>query len=183
VAAATIGYRLPRPQLPTPILPQPSIVYIIQPSSEVVVSSSPTPVPTVTLPTVTATPEPSAPTIPAKRAGQGGLLPAGPTSVPAPSPPPSNVIVYVTDTSFVGPHVSIALGGSVTWVNLGANVHTATAIGPVRPFDSGGLIHGQAVTETFTVPGTYAYTSAPDCLGGNTSRFSCGDSFTVNVIP
>jgi len=105
--------------------------------------------------------------------------PAGPQP---PVPPPSNVIVYITDTTFVGPHVTVPLRGSVTWVNAGSTVHTATAIGPVRPFDTGGLVHGQSVTEAFTVPGTYAYTSWPDCLASRASPFNCGEPFTVTVM-
>src|SRR5579862_4357673 len=173
------GYRLPRPQLQVPNLAQPSIVYVIQPNSAPAASPSPSPTPTVT-----ATPESPTPTAAAERVGRSGVAPAiAPTPPPplASSPPPPNVTVYITDTAFVGPHVTVPVGGSVTWVNLGSNVHTATAIGPIRPFDTGGLIHGQAATESFTVAGTYAYTSAPDCLGGNTSRFKCGDSFNVTV--
>ena len=109
--------------------------------------------------------------------------PVPPATVPRQLPlvaPPANVIVYITDITFVGPHVTVPLRRSVTWVNLGSAVHTATAIGPIRPFDTGGLNHGQSATTTFMTPGTYAYTSAPDCVN-HKSGFDCAGSFTVTV--
>lgn len=50
---------------------------------------------------------------------------------------------------------TVPLGGSITWVNRGAALHTATAVD--GSFDSGFLTTGQSFTETFDQAGTYDY--------------------------
>jgi plastocyanin len=96
---------------------------------------------------------------------------------------PIEATVHITDRDFVPAHLTIRAGSSVIWVNEGSKVHTATAVGPVRPFDSGGLGGHQSAKVTLSSPGTFAYSSAPDCLNGNaSSAFKCTDSFSVTVL-
>ncbi|HLQ36135.1 MAG TPA: hypothetical protein VK457_25890 [Chloroflexota bacterium] len=96
---------------------------------------------------------------------------------------PLAAMVTMTDHGFLPARLAIRAGGSVTWTNEGFAVHTATAVGPVRPFDTGGLAAHQSATTTFSAPGTFAFSSAPDCLNGNHSaQFDCGASFTVTVV-
>ncbi|HEX6511369.1 MAG TPA: hypothetical protein VF157_03655 [Chloroflexota bacterium] len=109
--------------------------------------------------------------------------PATRAVVPANVQPPSAATVSITDQGFMPDRLTIRLGGSVDWINHGSSVHTATAVGPVRPFDTGGLAAQQHASASFTTPGTYAYSSAPDCLNGqHSSRFNCGATFTVTVV-
>ena len=97
---------------------------------------------------------------------------------------PGSASVTITDTGFNPPSVTVAPGGSVTWTNQGSQVHTATSSGTVpASFDTGGLGNGQTKTWTFAQPGTYTYSSYPDCLNGNISAtFQCG-TYTVVVSP
>lgn len=96
---------------------------------------------------------------------------------------PLSAVVNVTDHGFVPEKVTIKSGGTATWINQGTKVHTATAIGPVRPFDTGGLAQQQHAMATLSSPGTFGYTSAPDCLNGNKSaRFHCGGPFSITVV-
>ena len=165
----------------SPASPPPSVVYVL-PSEPPAVTHTPTPIPTQTAtptPRTSPTPTPNTFRPPRESLPSTGMPPAAPT--PAPQSPANSVIVYITDTTFVGPHVAVALGGTVTWVNVGSAVHSATAIGPVRPFDTGGLAHGQSATVALPVPGTYAYTSAPDCIGSHSLTFECTGSFDVKV--
>src|SRR5581483_7874359 len=111
-----------------------------------------------------------------------------PTPVPTPIPgiPPS-VTVHVTDTGFDPPTITVALGGSVTWINDGLLVHTAktTGGGNPAPFDTGGLASALSASFTFASPGTYTYTSSIDCgnAGGAPAKgFDCGP-YTVVVSP
>ena len=94
----------------------------------------------------------------------------------------NSAAVAVTDSGFNPASVTVPVGGTVTWTDSGANVHTATSTGGIQtPFDSGGLSAGQAYSFTFTVPGTYQVASATDCLNGNsTPGFNCTPA-TVNV--
>ncbi|HLQ32475.1 MAG TPA: plastocyanin/azurin family copper-binding protein [Chloroflexota bacterium] len=98
--------------------------------------------------------------------------------------------VTINDNGFSPVAVSIPVGGTVSWINQGAAVHTATSTAAAAstlaqttpaPFDSGGLGSGQGFSFNFTLPGTYIYTSAPDCLNGNnTPGFTC-TGFSVIV--
>jgi plastocyanin len=190
LAAVAVG-QLTAPKQPAAA---PAVTYIFA-SGPPAAAPSDTATPTETAvptqaPSATSEPEPSA-TIQASRPAAQGVSPLLPPAVlPRPAPttasapaeasPPWSVVVYITDNGFVGPHVEIQRGGQVTWVNISRAVHSATAVGPVRPFDTGGLAQGQSNTQQLTVPGTYAYTSAPDCIG-NRSSFDCDGSFTVTV--
>jgi len=75
--------------------------------------------------------------------------------------------------------ISIKVGETVEWKNVGNSVHHAssdpsTAVNPsevsnpagAKPFDSGFLQPGQSYTYTFTVPGTYKYICAPHETSG-----------------
>ncbi|MBV8086967.1 MAG: hypothetical protein JO247_19340, partial [Chloroflexi bacterium] len=108
-------------------------------------------------------------------------LPSSPAL--ADTPPPSNTSVTMSDTGFTPTTVTIAPSGSVTWINQGTNVHTATSIGgSTLPFDTAGVGPGQSVTIPFAKPGTYYYTSAADCLNGNIiAKFPCAITFAVVV--
>src|SRR5438046_1412660 len=52
----------------------------------------------------------------------------------------------------------VAVGGMVTWTNLGSQVHTVTAIDGA--FDSGAITPGAAVALQFAVPGLFTYACA-----------------------
>ncbi|MBV8084318.1 MAG: hypothetical protein JO247_05840 [Chloroflexi bacterium] len=105
----------------------------------------------------------------------------------APAAADSNsATVNITDSGFQPGSVSIPLNGTVTFADTGSNVHTATSIGGVQtPFDSGGLSTSQTYSFTFTMPGTYQFTSATDCLNGNaTPGFNCSPgTVTVGTTP
>jgi plastocyanin len=110
-----------------------------------------------------------------------GALPA---ATLADTPPPA-AAVTISDTGLSPRSVTVIAGGSVSFTNSGNSVHTATAVpGTLAGFDSGGLGHGQAATAGFGTPGTFSYTSAPDCLNGNaTPGFDCGPYTVVVVLP
>lgn len=102
-----------------------------------------------------------------------------------------NASVTITDSGFVPPMVNVPVGGSVTWTNNGTVVHTATSkesatstgqnLTPAG-FDSGGLGVGQTFNLAFTLPGTYLYTSATECLNGNSApAFNCQASIVVGA--
>jgi plastocyanin len=107
-----------------------------------------------------------------------GLMPAA-----AQTAPPGNVSVTMSDSGFSPANVTVAVGGTVTWTNKGANVHSATTLGgaPIG-VDTGGVAPGQTISQSFSLPGTYAYTSAVDCLNGsNTPGYPCTQGFSVIV--
>jgi plastocyanin len=112
---------------------------------------------------------------------------SAPVSAPAPATTvggsaPATVTVTITDAGITPTSVSVAQGGTVTWVNNGKVVHTATSTGGGNPlpFDTGGLGPGQSGSLVFNAPGTYTYTSATDCVNKGASSFGCGP-FTVIV--
>ena len=112
------------------------------------------------------------------------LLLAGLFGVPAAAdtPPPMSATVVMNDTGFSPAAVTIQPGGSVSWTNQGHNVHSATAIGGAPlPFNTGGLGPNQSKSLTFGLPGTYYYTSEPDCKSGNVLIFPCSISFLITV--
>ena len=113
---------------------------------------------------------------------------APPAAAPAPpaGSPQQGVTVTITDKGVSPASATVSLGGSVTWINQSsAQVHTATTTGGPVPFDTGGLGPGQSSTLTFATPGTYTYSSAPDCTNGsNPAGFSCGPySVIVSSTP
>ncbi|HEX6511217.1 MAG TPA: cupredoxin domain-containing protein [Chloroflexota bacterium] len=141
--------------------------------------------------------------------GKVNVLPAGaraptstpPSPLPAPPSPPSPSpqvsaqpsagpagLVTVDDKGFSPPVVNVKAGQAVTWFNQGSVAHTASAApgtGQVATgiiFDTRGFSPGQSVSLVFQNPGTYAYTSATDCLNGNNNpQFACGKSYLVIV--
>src|SRR5690242_16110775 len=112
----------------------------------------------------------------------GLLMAAG--AAPAGAQQGGGTTVVMSDTDFVPEALSIPVGGTVTWVNHGSNVHTATSIGgaPIA-FSTGGVGPGQTASVGFGTPGSYYYTSATDCLNGvqGPPGFPCGGSFLVQV--
>ncbi|HVA24595.1 MAG TPA: hypothetical protein VMW62_09390, partial [Chloroflexota bacterium] len=89
----------------------------------------------------------------------------------------------MTDTGFNPATVTIQPGGTVTWVNQGSNVHTATTIGGAPlPFNTGGIGSGASTSYSLGVPGKYYYTSSTDCQNGvYYPSFPCSISFLINV--
>lgn len=76
---------------------------------------------------------------------------------------PPAVTVTITEGGYTPSSVTIGIGGTVTWVNKGRQVHTATAVpGVGAAFDTGGLAPGQQQAITFTAPGTFPYRSQTD---------------------
>lgn len=129
------------------------------------------------VPSPVAAPPPST----APSASAAAPTPAPASSFSAPSPVQQNVTVTITDSGMTPPTVTVGLGGTVSWINQGSDVHSATAKGGVPLFfDTGGLVTGQVASLGFSAPGTYAYTSAPDCIGASTPGFRCG-LYTVIV--
>jgi plastocyanin len=112
-----------------------------------------------------------------------------PTYTPSPTPVPANLpqptaTVYITDTGITPETVYIALNGSVTFINQGSTVHTATSPGTStwQGFDSGGLAPGGIYNLGFATAGTYTFSSAPDCLNGNNNpQFKCSTTYSVVV--
>lgn len=128
-------------------------------------------------------------------AASAPAAPASAAPAPASSAPPTaptgaveqNATVNLLDTGISPASVTIAVGGSVNFVDKGSNVHTATSTGGGNPlpFDTGGLGAGQNSSVGFGAAGTYTYTSSTDCLNGNsTPGFNCGPfSITVTNAP
>jgi plastocyanin len=95
------------------------------------------------------------------------------------STPPILVKMVDMPATFQPAQLSIKVGETVEWKNVGNSVHHAssdpsTAVNPAeasnppgaKPFDSGFLQPGQSFTYTFTVPGTYKYICAPHETSG-----------------
>lgn len=61
----------------------------------------------------------------------------------------------IVDYSFSPPSITIHVGDTITWTNVGKAPHSATADN--HSFDTGVLQHGQSGSHTFTTPGTYTY--------------------------
>lgn len=91
------------------------------------------------------------------------------------------IVVKMIDTpaTYQPAKLTIRVGETVEWKNLGNSVHHASsdpsaAVNPAdvssppgaKPFDSGFLQPGQSFTYTFTVPGTYRYICAPHETSG-----------------
>src|SRR5260370_27219009 len=97
----------------------------------------------------------------------------------AASTPPIVVKMIDTPATYDPALLTIKVGQTVEWKNVGNSVHHAssdpsTAVNPAevsnpvgaKPFDSGFLQPGQSYTYTFTVPGTYTYVCAPHETSG-----------------
>jgi plastocyanin len=105
-----------------------------------------------------------------------------PTTVPSNLPLPTSTVV-INDQGISPASVTIALNGSITWVNQGTTVHSATSPGTTgwKGFDSGGLAVGGIYNLAFGTPGTFTYSSAPDCLFGNKNPLFKCDGYTITV--
>lgn len=68
-------------------------------------------------------------------------------------------LVEITDFAFSPAELTITVGDSVTWTNLDAVEHTATATD--GSWDTGLLGQGESGSITFTAPGTYDYLCTP----------------------
>jgi len=97
----------------------------------------------------------------------------------AASTPPIVVKMIDMPATYQPALLTIKVGQTVEWKNVGNSVHHAssdpsTAVNPsevsnpvgAKPFDSGFLQPGQSFTYTFTVPGTYKYICAPHETSG-----------------
>jgi plastocyanin len=82
------------------------------------------------------------------------------------------VTVDIKNFAFKPPHVTVAPGTTVTWVNRDKAPHTATSTQPRGAFDSGKLKQGQSYAFKFKHPGTYKYYCKihPDMKGTVTVR-------------
>jgi len=106
------------------------------------------------------------------------VLLAGAPGVTLAATAPQTATVSITDSGFSPPDVTVGVGATVTWTDTGNNVHSATD--PGGTFNSGGLSNGQNFGFQFNLPGTFSYSSAPDCQNGNSNpSFSCSASITV----
>lgn len=92
---------------------------------------------------------------------------------------PIEVKMVDTPPTFEPSRLSIKVGDTVEWKNVGTSIHHAStdsssAVNPAdvsnpagaKPFDSGFLQPGQSFSYTFTVPGTYKYICAPHETSG-----------------
>src|SRR5437870_2255196 len=90
-----------------------------------------------------------------------GLPLIGAQPVTAQTAPQQNATVTITDSGMAPATVTIAAGGSITWVSQSFKVHTATSLaGTQLSFDTGGLGPAQSSTVPFAAPGVYPYTSS-----------------------
>jgi LPXTG-motif cell wall-anchored protein len=71
----------------------------------------------------------------------------------------ANGAVTITDFEFTPTTVNVNVGDSVTWLNRGPTVHTATASD--GSFDSGNMSRGKSYSHKFTKAGTYNYICTP----------------------
>ncbi len=90
----------------------------------------------------------------------GAVPSAAPAPPPSAAPPPAPssptaANVQVVDYAFSPAAVTIAAGGTVTWTNVGAARHTATAA--AGEFDSGFMAPGASFTRVFGTAGTFGY--------------------------
>ena len=67
--------------------------------------------------------------------------------------------VRITDFKFTPSTVTVNVGDTVTWVNDGPTLHTATA--EDGSFDTGNLDDGESGSATFNTPGTISYICTP----------------------
>ena len=69
----------------------------------------------------------------------------------------ASTTVNIRDFEFSPSSVTVNVGDTVTWVNIGPTVHTATGSG----FDTGNLAKGESGSHTFTSAGTFSYLCTP----------------------
>lgn len=61
----------------------------------------------------------------------------------------------MTTTAYAPNPITIAVGGTVTWMNNDNTAHTATAT--AGAFDSGTIAPGASFSRTFTAAGSFPY--------------------------
>ncbi|HEU0167931.1 MAG TPA: hypothetical protein VFS62_09160 [Chloroflexota bacterium] len=110
-----------------------------------------------------------------------------PPGSPAPATSPTggqvqnNATISISDSGFSTHALTITQGGTVNVVNNGQQVHTLTTTGTAPTvLDTGGLANAQSHSFVMSLPGSYPFSSATDCLRGNVNPvFDCT---TVNTI-
>jgi plastocyanin len=102
--------------------------------------------------------------------GDGGQPPPTtappPTTVPPPPPPPpSGTDVTIIDNAFTPRSISVAVGTTLSWANVGIAPHTVTSSS--GGFDSGFLFTGDTYQRTFNAAGAFDYicTIHPEMTG------------------
>lgn len=73
----------------------------------------------------------------------------------------SSVTVEIQDYRFVPATACVARGGTVTWINRGAELHTTTGAAPAGIWDSGMLANGADFAHAFETAGSFAYFCIP----------------------
>jgi plastocyanin len=109
--------------------------------------------------------------------------PAAPAAAPAAGSVQGSATITITDTGISPASVTLAAGGTVTFINNGTQVHTGTSLGGAQqPFDTGGLGAGQTNSVILSALGNYSYTSSPDCINkSNPAGFNCGP-YSIAVV-
>ena len=108
-----------------------------------------------------------------------GSTPAAAASTAGPAAPTSASVSMTDALKFEPATVTVARGGTVTWTNSSATMHTVTddpskaankadAALPsgAQPWDSGTINPGQTFRHTFDTPGTYKYFCTPHEAAG-----------------
>jgi plastocyanin len=85
----------------------------------------------------------------------GVLVIADGSAAASGSRPAADVAVSVDDNFYDPADVVVNVGDTVTWTNIGLDVHTTTA--DDGSWDSGDLQPGDSFAFTFTVAGSYPY--------------------------
>lgn len=70
--------------------------------------------------------------------------------------PPDEVTVQMDDNVFQPQEVKVAVGGTVTWDNVGGNSHTSTS-DEDGAWDSGGIEPDETYERVFSTAGTFDY--------------------------
>jgi plastocyanin len=89
---------------------------------------------------------------------RGGTAPGASGAGPTGAAPPARASVVIGDGAFQPASVTIAAGGSITFLNGDDRAHTAT--GQSRAWDTGSLAPGQGGAQRFPAPGRFAYLCA-----------------------
>ena len=97
--------------------------------------------------------------------GAAPTAPAPPADPAPPSPPPASRAIDISDFRFGPSSVTVAVGGTVTWRNIGPSAHTTTSDSGVwssgQLGSPGGGIYGTGSGESFNrvfqQAGTYEY--------------------------
>src|ERR687883_1122878 len=91
----------------------------------------------------------------------GGALTAVPAvAVAQPAPAPAAMVeANASDINAWGFAASVPVGGTLTWTNMGAQTHSATAAD--GSFDTGLVAPGATATVEFDTPGVFVYNCSP----------------------